>query len=232
MRILRHVTVDQPGLAAHDLSRVGLFPLPNVVLFPGQRLSLHVFEPRYRKLVADVLEHGSTLAVPRLMPGYDANYYGAPPLFPICGVGQIIESVRLADGRYNVVVLGLGRGRIAEEVRSEPYRVARITEVHDLPAGDPLTLEMLRAELLKLFRRAAPHLAESPEQLESRMREASDAGRCADVLAGDLLEDADERQALLEELDPSRRLSSLIAFVHELASRAPGASPPPSAHLN
>ena len=220
--ILRHVTVEQPGLSAYDLSRVGLFPLPNVVLFPEQHLSLHVFEPRYRKLVSDVLEQGVPLAVPRLEPGFDANYYGAPPLLPICGVGRIIESARLPDGRYNIVVLGLGRGRIIEELRSEPYRIARIAPVDDLPLGDAVTGEMLRTELIKLFRRAAVHLSEPTRDIESRLREASDPGRCADVLAGALIEDADERQALLEELDPSRRLTSLIAFVHALASYAQG----------
>lgn len=227
------MSIDQPGLAAYDLSRVGLFPLPNVVLFPDQSLSLHVFEPRYRKLVSDVLEQGKPLAVPRLEPGFDADYYGAPPLFSICGVGQITEYARLPDGRYNIVVLGLGRGRIVEELRSEPYRVARIEAVAERPRqGDGLTAELLRNKLLELFRRTARHLPDSVKELESRLREAASPGRCADVLAGALVEDADERQRLLEELDPSRRLTSLIAFVHELASRLPGAPAPAPEHLN
>jgi uncharacterized protein len=228
----RRVTADQLGLAAYDLSRVGLFPLPNVVLFPEQNLSLHVFEPRYRKLVSDVLEQGLPLAVPRLEPGFDADYYGAPPLFPICGVGQITEYSRLPDGRYNIVVLGLGRARIVEELRSEPYRVARIEPVADRATSDALTAELLRTKLLELFRRAAPHLPGAGKELESRLRTADTPARCADVLAGALIEDADERQRLLEELDPSRRLTSLIAFVHELASRLPGARGPAPDHLN
>ena len=226
------MTVDQPGLAAYDLSRVGLFPLPNLVLFPEQTLSLHVFEPRYRKLVSDVLEQGMPLAVPRLEPGFDADYYGAPPLFSICGVGQITEYARLPDGRFNIVVLGLGRGRIVEELRSEPYRVARIVAVADRASGSSLTAELLRTKLLELFRRVAVHLPGSAKELESRLRDADTPARCADVLAGALIEDADERQKLLEELDPSRRLTSLIAFVHELASRLPGAPGTAPEHLN
>jgi uncharacterized protein len=226
------VIAEQPGLAAYDLSRVGLFPLPNVVLFPEQSLSLHVFEPRYRKLVSDVLEQGLPLAVPRLKPGFDADYYGAPPLFSICGIGQITEYARLPDGRCNIVVLGLGRGRIVEELRSEPYRVARIDPVADRVPSDALTAELLRTKLLELFRQAATHLSGPARELESRLRDADDAARCADVLAGALLEDADERQLLLEELDPSRRLTSLIAHVHELASRLRGARAPGSERLN
>jgi uncharacterized protein len=230
--ILPHVSVDRPDLAAYDLSRVGLFPLPNVVLFPGQNLSLHVFEPRYRKLVRDVLERQQLLAVPRLEPGFDADYYGAPPVFALCGVGQIIEYARLPDGRYNIVVLGLGRGRILEEVRSEPYRLARIAPVSDQAPSDPLTAEMLRAKLIELFRRALPHLPSHATELESRLRDAGDPARCADVLASGLIEDADERQALLEDLDPSRRLTTLIAHVYQLSTRFPGAQPPEPQRLN
>lgn len=231
-RILQRVTADVPELAPHALSQVGLFPLPNVVLFPAQSLSLHVFEPRYRKLVNDVLEQGAPIAVPRLQAGYDSNYYGAPPVFEICGIGQVTEYARLPDGRFNIVVLGLGRGRILEELRTEPYRVARMAAVADQPSGPGIMAETLRTELLKLVRRTAPHLSGPARELESRLRGAPDPGRCADLLAGTLIEDADERQSLLEELDPTRRLTTLIAHVHQLASRLPGAPAPPSQQLN
>lgn len=205
-----------------EAAQAGLFPLPNVVLFPAQLLSLHVFEPRYRKLVSDVIEQGSRLAVPRLEPGYDSDYYGAPPVFNVCGVGQITEHARLPDGRFNIVVLGLGRVRIVEEVRSEPYRVARVEALGDQAPRDPMTAETLRTELLKLVRRTAPHLTGPAKDLESRLRNAANAGECADILAGTLVEDPDERQSLLEELDPTRRLTTLIAHVHQLGTRLPG----------
>jgi uncharacterized protein len=216
------VTDGKPRLEPHDSTRVGLFPLPNVVLFPAQLLSLHVFEPRYRKLVSDVIEHGSKLAVPRLRPGHDAEYYGAPPVFETCGVGHVTEYARLPDGRFNIVVLGLGRVRILEELRSEPYRVARVRAVSDHAQTTPMVAETLRTELLKLVRRTAPHLSGPAKELETRLRSATDAGECADILAGMLIDDPDERQSLLEELDPTRRLSSLIAHVHRLSSKLPG----------
>jgi Lon protease-like protein len=192
------------------------------VLFPAQLLSLHVFEPRYRKLVSDVIEQGSKLAVPRLEPGYDGEYYGAPPVFEICGIGQITEYARLPDGRFNIVVLGLGRVRIVEELRSEPYRVARVRAMSDHTRASPMVAETLRSELLKLVRRTAPHLPGPAKELETRLRGAVDAGECADILAGTLMEDPDERQALLEELDPARRLTTLVAHVHRLSSKLAG----------
>ena len=146
------MTDPKLGLEPNETSKVGLFPLPNVVLFPAQLLSLHVFEPRYRKLVSDVIEQGARLAVPRLEPGHDSDYYGAPPVFPVCGVGRITEYARLPDGRFNIVVLGLGRVRILDELRSEPYRMARVEALSDRLAQPPIVAEALRAELSKLVR--------------------------------------------------------------------------------
>jgi Lon protease-like protein len=218
------VNVPNSRLAQHDLSRIGLFPLPNVVLFPAQSLSLHVFEPRYRRLVSDVIEHHSLLAIPRLKPGFDAEYYGAPPVFQTCGVGQVSEYTRLPDGRFNIVVQGLSRVRLLEELRSEPYRVARAEAAEDVDPPGRVVAESLRTELLKLLRRAAPHLLGPAKDLESRVRAASDAAESADIVAGTLVEDPDERQALLEELDPCRRLTWLVAHVHGLGVRLAGGS--------
>jgi uncharacterized protein len=230
--IVPGVTATPARLDETDLSRLGLFPLPNVVLFPSQSLSLHVFEPRYRRLVSDVLEQGRVLAVPRLKPGFDAGYYGAPPLFEVCGVGRITEYARLPDGRYNIVVQGLGRVRLLEELRSEAYRVARAEVVLDRPGANAMIAETARTELLKLLRRAIPHLPGPARDLENRLRGITDAGESADILAGTLIEDPDERQAVLEELDPYRRITWLIAHVHGLLARLTGASPSALERMN
>ena len=218
----RRVDSVNVGLGKLDLSRVGLFPLPDVVLFPSQILALHVFEPRYRRLIRDVIAQHLTLAVPRLKPGFDSAYYGAPPVFEICGVGEIHEYSELPDGCFNIVVRGLGRVRLIEELGSQPYRVARVEVPRQLPA-DALVGEALRAELVKQIRRIAPHLHGPAQNLEARLN--TDVGSSADIVAGTLIEDPDLRQQLLEELDPCRRSSWLIAHLHrqarELASPQP-----------
>lgn len=213
---------SNPPLAQHDLSRLGLFPLPNVVLFPSQLLSLHVFEPRYRRLVNDVIERSSVLAVPRLRAGFDAEYYGAPPVYAICGAGQITEYTRLPDGRFNLVVRGLGRVRLLEELRSEPYRVARAEIARETSGVPALVADTLRTELLKVLRRLALHSAAPVRELESKLRAAHDLAECSDIVAGTLVENADDRQALLDELDPMRRMTWLIAHVHGLTARFAG----------
>lgn len=95
-----------------------------------------------------------------------------------------------------------------------------------------MVLETLRTELLKLLRRVAPQLSGPAKELEARIRGAADAAECADIAAGTLIEDPDERQQLLEELDTSRRLTSLIAHVHQLGTRLGGAEAAAPSRMN
>jgi len=57
-----------------------LFPLPNVVFFPKTRLPLHVFEPRYRQMVADAMSNDERIGMIRLEEGWEEKNYGAPPV--------------------------------------------------------------------------------------------------------------------------------------------------------
>ena len=92
-----------------------LFPLPNVVLFPNVFLPLHIFEPRYREMVADALASDRMIGMVLLRPGWERDYEGRPPVYPIGCSGVITHVERLADGRYNIVLRGLERFRIVEE---------------------------------------------------------------------------------------------------------------------
>jgi Lon protease-like protein len=76
-----------------------IFPLPNVVFFPHTLLPLHIFEPRYRKMLADCLAGERRLAVVLLRPGWEADYYGRPAVHSVAGAGEIIQSEMLPNGR-------------------------------------------------------------------------------------------------------------------------------------
>src|SRR5450432_1488382 len=97
------------GLGPHDLAALPVFPLPNAVLFPGALLPLHVFEPRYRSLTRDVLAGRKLMGIARLKPGFEGNYEGRPPLFEVCGIGSVTESVERPDGRFDLTLRGLAR---------------------------------------------------------------------------------------------------------------------------
>ena len=103
-----------------------LFPLPNLVFFPQTRVPLHVFEMRYRQLIADAVASDQQFGIVLLRPGYENDYFGAPPLYECGTVARIEQTVTLDDGRYNILVHGETRFRIIDEVSREPYRVARV----------------------------------------------------------------------------------------------------------
>src|SRR5579862_5390507 len=101
-----------------------LFPLDNVVLFPNVFLPLHIFEPRYREMVADAVASDRLIGMVLLRPGWEADYEGRPPVYPTGCSGLITHVERLDDGRYNIVLRGLERFRVIEEDRGKSYRRA------------------------------------------------------------------------------------------------------------
>jgi Lon protease-like protein len=105
---------------------IPLFPLPNVVLFPGVFLPLHIFEPRYRTMTEEALDGDRLIGMVLLKPGYEAEYEGRPPIYPIGCSGLITHAERLADGRFNIVLQGLERFRVREENDARVYRVGII----------------------------------------------------------------------------------------------------------
>ena len=103
-----------------------LFPLPSLVFFPGTRLPLHIFEERYRAMVRDAISSDGRIGMILLEPGWEGDYYGAPPVHGIGTVGFIEHVVRLDDGRYNLLLGGQARFEIVSERAPSPYRVATV----------------------------------------------------------------------------------------------------------
>jgi len=131
-----------------------LFPLPDTVLFPGMPLPLHIFEPRYRKMVTDSLATHRTIGMTLLRPGWEEGYEGSPAIYPIGCFGSIAQHERLDDGRYNIVLRAQSRFRVLEEHEGEPYRLATVETLPDA-TGDAEALDGLRARVLKTIARAA-----------------------------------------------------------------------------
>src|SRR5712692_4666635 len=112
-----------------------LFPLPNVVLFPNVFLPLHIFEPRYREMVADAVASDRMIGMVLLRPGWERDYEGRPLIYPIGCSGVMTHVERLGDGRYNMVLRGLERFRIVEENHERSYRRASVEPLHERPRG-------------------------------------------------------------------------------------------------
>ena len=135
-------------------SVIPLFPLGDVVLFPGVPVPLHIFEPRYRKMVADALAGARVVGMVLLRPGWENDYQGRPPVFEAGCAGVIDHSEELPDGRYNIVLRGLSRFRVREEHDGEPYRLASVEPLPDAP-GPPGAVEAVRRRVVELIAEAA-----------------------------------------------------------------------------
>ena len=107
-------------------SRLPVFPLPNVVFFPKTYLPLHIFEPRYRSMVADASNGSRHIAMALLKEGWETDYYGNPAIYSTLCVGRIMSVQPLPDGRSNILLQGLERCEIQEEHFEKPYREATI----------------------------------------------------------------------------------------------------------
>ena len=135
-------------------STIPLFPLPDVVLFPHMPLPLHVFEPRYRKMTTDAMASHKIIGMTLLKPGWEQDYYGRPPVYPVGCAGLLEECRRLEDGRFNIRLKGVSRFRIVSEQGGEPYRLATVESLTD-EVGDATALESGRRKVLAAIGRAA-----------------------------------------------------------------------------
>ena len=115
---------------------VSLFPLPNVVLFPEVELPLHVFEPRYREMVADAMESDRRIGMVLLRGDWRRDYHGTPPVFPLGCTGRIERFELLEDGRSNLLLCGARRFEIVEELPGKAYRRARVRWRDEVSIGD------------------------------------------------------------------------------------------------
>ena len=132
-----------------------LFPLPNVVLFPKMALPLHIFEPRYRQMTSEAWSSHRTIGMTLLRPGWEPDYHGRPPVYPIGCAGRIEQCEALADGRFNIVLRGLQRFRILAEHAGPPYRVASVEALQDSADASAERLAELRKRLHAAIGRAA-----------------------------------------------------------------------------
>ncbi len=105
---------------------IPLFPLPTTVFYPNTDLPLHIFEPRYRSMVADALEGEKFIGMILLKPGWEKDYQNAPDIQAIGCVGKIERHVQLPEGKYNILLSGLHRFRILHEIEGKLYRQARV----------------------------------------------------------------------------------------------------------
>lgn len=213
---------DGTNLPESALTALPIFPLPNCVLLPGGLLPLHVFEPRYRELTRDCLAGHQLMGIARLRPGFETTYYGRPPVYERCGVGRIICSEELPDGRFALLLRGIARVEIARELPPErTYRMVEARPLLDAICNDS-DARSHHLRLIALCDRLAEVLDHGGSQLRDLVRSCDSPGACADAVAAALILDADTRQELLDACDPMVRLQRTVSHIsHLLCELAP-----------
>ena len=193
--------------------RLRIFPLPGVVLLPGTLLPLHIFELRYRAMIADALEQDRMIGMSMLKPGWQKEE-PCPSIYPIGGAGEIVEAEELPDGRYNIVLEGRFRYRVLQEAPPDPYRVARVEEIASVPLPSPEEEARVTRMAARLFAAVAGQLELSPLP-----EEPLSAERLSSELAVRLRYSAEELQTILELDQVGGRFGSLIARMLEWQRR-------------
>ena len=226
-------TFDDLSLSLEGfLGKARLFPLPNLVLFPHVMQPLHIFEPRYRDLLEDALAGDRLITMAVLTPGWEKNYEGRPALYSMACLGRITTHFRLADGTYNVLLLGLQRARLVREMKPERrFREAEVELCEDRYPVCPLSRQKaLQQKLHDALLKILPLLPEAQEQLEQLLGNDVPLGVLTDVIGYMLDIDLAHKQSLLSEVDVYRRTELLLTHLSEAAeltaSRAAACFPP------
>jgi uncharacterized protein len=177
-----------------------LFPLPNLVMYPHVMQPLHIFESRYREMLEDSLASDRLIAMALLEPGWEPDYESRPPIASYACLCKVVTHHRLEDGRYNLLLMGVGRIKINEELQPvRSFREAKVELLRDCCGHQPQQLDDLRGDLLTAFKHLLPCSCQVPEQLTEMLSKHLPLGMLTDLAAYTLpLEFAVKRELLAE----------------------------------
>lgn len=197
-------------------NRVSVFPLPNLVLFPGIIQGLHIFEPRYRQMTEDALQGDHLIALALLKPPYSAER-----LFPTICIGKIVADVKLSDGRFNILLAGIARAKIIQEIQTDRlYRRVQVAVEHDEQQLAPEKTKQLHFKIVDAFRRLTETQIGILEEVVTAATEPDiPLGRLLDLIAFGCGAPAAVQQQVLEEQDLEQRAKIVLEILGQLLSK-------------
>jgi Lon protease-like protein len=218
--------MDDAERVRRALPRLPIFPLPGAVLLPHALVPLHIFEPRYRKMTRDCADGLRVLALANI-PDDRAAAEQPPRVAPIVGVGVLARVDPLPDGRFDIVLRGILRARIEEELATgEPYRLVQAAALDPRPGpAAAAKANDLKRMVLALSAALRNEESQALAQLAAR---AADPGDLADIVAGALLASPRERQAVLDALGVEERLDFVIQAAAAALARTASAPEAPN----
>jgi ATP-dependent Lon protease len=190
----------------HVPATVPVMTLPQTVFFPQALLPLHIFEPRYRQMLRDVLAKDRMFAVAQLDTIHPSDPAQSEPLHHTACVGIIRACQKGENGTSNLLLQGLCRVAVKQIVREEPYRLIAIEPLTTTAGTHQAELEFLRLEVMKLLNIRRRLGTPAPKGMTQFLESIEDIDTFADIAAFNLCEDSRVKQQLLETLETRRRL--------------------------
>jgi len=187
---------------------VPVMTLPQVVFFPQSLLPLHIFEPRYRQMLSDVLGSDRLFAVAKLASGSAAAPGAFEPPHRIASIGIVRACQENTDGTSNLLLQGLCRVEVRAIVDEHPYRRIRIRALSSAPPADPAA-NIRRRDVVARLIALKQKFGVLPGELAEFLKTVDDPETFIDLAAFTVCDSPDLKQRMLETLDVGARLDLL-----------------------
>jgi len=191
--------------------QVAVLPLRDMVTFPDMLVPLGVGQPRSIELINDALRGERTVGmIASRRPELETP--GPEDLYEVGVLGVIARMIRVPDGSLRVLIQGAQRIRVTRWVRAEPYLVAEIAEAPDV-THQSRELTALTRNVQQTFTSIVEQVPYLPEELQVMVANVEDPSALSHLIAGALRLSTEEKQGLLEEVDVTARLRSLLGIL-------------------
>jgi Lon protease-like protein len=222
-----------------EIESLPLFPLSDVVLLPEVSIPLNIFEPRYRQMTRDALAGSHQIGMVTVRPDSVSQMAGDPPIFSTGCLGRIGHAEEQADGSFRIILLGVCRFLVLQEIDrtgDRLYRSARVELLSDESPQDTDALELLeerRRELLALLEHLVQRVGrEGAGDQAVAAFERLEPTRLINALTQSIAFLPAERQRLLEADSITSRfeiMADLLRFrLAEVAAGEPGSTSLPN----
>lgn len=214
---------------------VRLFPLRNVVLFPGVVQAFRIFEPRYREMMQDCLDSDQLITIATVDSLSDRLPNGEPAIEKVVCVGRVLNSTKLDDGNFNLLLIGVRRAIVLAEIDTTlPYRLAEVEiQEEDLTEqfSDGISREMIFSKLRELLQWSS---GINDRVLEQFSEKSLPLCRLVDMVCCASGIDPGDQHRILATLDLNRRVRLLLSLLDQRIQQNSDSSPgfPPKFSLN
>lgn len=188
------------------VGKAPIFPLPGGALLPGQLLPLHIFEPRYRRMLDVVRKGDRMLSIATLLNGWSVDALGNPPVHEIVGVGRLVKDKPNADGTSDIVLHGVVRGEITREIPGHPFRQALVLLHPEIEVHPAVSYRLRRHLLSQLAGLLGARVA-------GDVTNGFHPGALVDRIAVSLDLDTEQRVAFMRAIEPEQRIDLLLALL-------------------